>query len=353
MLWAKTRPSARYDLAVSNVRGCSIDDLEGARETVAFTGRNDNGYGPLIDAIAAAFGVAPEQVTTASGAAGANFHACAALLAPGDDVVVERPGYDPLLGAPRLLGARTIRFDRTFDGRFDVDPDRVAAAVTPRTRLIIVTRPHNPTGAVASQEAIAALGPIAERTDAHVLVDEVYLDAVASGGVPAARLGERFISTSSLTKSYGLAGLRCGWTISSPAIAERIRRARDVIDGSGSIVTERLATLAFAHRDGLLARADGILTTNGTKLRTFLSSRPELEWIDPGGGTILFPRIRGVPDTAIFANRLLNEWQTAIVPGHFFEAPAHFRLGIGATPESIDGGIAALAAALDSRAWTA
>ena len=106
MEWAKKRPAARFDLAGSNVSACSIDDLEGWREAIALTGSNDNGYAPLIDAIAARYGVTPAHVAAANGAGGANFQVCAALLEPGDDVLVERPGYDPLLGAP-ACSART------------------------------------------------------------------------------------------------------------------------------------------------------------------------------------------------------------------------------------------------------
>jgi aspartate/methionine/tyrosine aminotransferase len=351
MEWAKSRPSPRFDLAGSNVLACTIDDLEGAREAVGFSGRNDSGYAPLVEAIASRYGVTPAQVTTAQGASGANFLVCAALLAPGDDVLVERPGYDPLLGAPRLLGANTTRFDREFDAAYSLDPERVRSAMTPRTRLIIITSPHNPTSVMAEPAALDEIGRIAEAHGAHVVVDEVYLDATDAAAVPAAARGDVFISTSSLTKSYGLAGLRCGWILSSASVAERLRRARDVVDGTGPIVTERLATLAFAQLDHLIARAQRLLATNGTLVQAFFEGQPELEWIRPVGGTVAFPRIRGVSDTSIFAQRLLAERETAIVPGRFFEAPAHFRLGFSGPTDRLAGGLEAIGAALEARAW--
>ena len=254
MEWAKKRPSAVYDLAGSNVLACTIDDLAGARDALTLSGNSDNGYTPLVAAIAERYGVDPEQVATANGAAGANFQAFAAILAPGDDVLMERPGYDPLPGAARLLGANIIYFERRFDDGFALDPDAVARAVTPRTRLIIITSPHNPTGVVTEPSALAAVGDLARKADAFVVVDEVYLDAAGTELRPAVLLGEQFISTSSLTKSYGLSSLRCGWSLSSPAMAERIRRARDVIDGSGSVAAEQLGTLAFVQLDKLKAR---------------------------------------------------------------------------------------------------
>lgn len=344
--WAKTRPSPRFDLAGSNVLACTIDDIDGAGAALQFGGQNDNGYVPLVDAIAARYGTSSDRVTTATGTSGANFQAFAALLEPGDEVLVERPGYDPLLGAPRLLGAHVTRFERRFEDGYALDPDRVARAMTPRTRLIVLTTPHNPSGVMAERDSLAAVGRLAERTGARVLVDEVYLDAADPGSSPAALLGDAFISTSSLTKSYGLAALRCGWTISAPDVAERIRRARDVIDGTGSIVAERLATLAFAQMPRLAARAASLIGANASLVRTFLDGQDRLEVVRPGRSTVLFPRLRGVDDTTAFAERLLSERQTAVVPGRFFEAPAHFRIGLGTRTDIVRGGLEQLAAAL-------
>ena len=351
MTWAKSRPVPRFDLAGSNVLACSINELEGARDALDLSGRNDEGYEPLLNAIAREYGVRPEQVTTAQGTSGANFQVCAALLEAGDDVLVERPGYDPLLGAPRLLGARVVRFDRAYEDRYAVDPDRVKAAMTPRTKLIVITSAHNPTGAIADPPGLQAVGELAARSGAHVVVDEVYLDTVDVSIQPAARLGDVFISTSSLTKSYGLASLRCGWTLSSPAVAQRIRRARDVIDGTGSLVSERLSVLAFEQLDRLRERARSLLAANRSLVRELLTQCTALEWVDPPGGTVMFPRIKGVDDSSSFAERLLSRRQTAIVPGRFFEAPAHFRLGFGGATEHVRGGLEALKAALAGREW--
>ena len=345
--WAKKRPAAQFDLAGSNVSSCSIDDLEGAFDALALTGANDNGYEPLVEAIARRYGVTADRVATANGAAGANFQAFAALVEPGDDVLIERPGYDPLIGAVRLLGANIVRFDRRFEVGFALDPAAVAQAVTARTKLIVVTSPHNPTGALADRAALAEIGAIASRSGARVLVDEVYLDASDPSLHPVALLGDAFISTSSLTKSYGLSSLRCGWSISSPSTAERIRRARDVIDGSGSIAAERLATLAFSQLDRLEARALALLETNRTLVHDFMRRQPALEVVLPRRSTILFPRIRGVQDTSAFAERLFREHGTAVVPGRFFEAPAHFRLGFGGPTAVVKGGLEQLGAALN------
>jgi aspartate/methionine/tyrosine aminotransferase len=338
MEWAKTRPAAEYDLAGSNILACTLDDLPGARDAIALSGANDNGYRPLMDAIGARYGVSANRVTTATGTAGANLLALAALVEPGDDVLVERPGYDPLLGAARLLGATTTRFDRRFEDGYALDPDRVRQAITPRTSVIVVTTPHNPTGVVADATALDEIGRVAERHGAVVLVDEVYKDVTGDDSPAAAARSDVFVTTSSLTKSYGLSSLRAGWVIASEPITHRVRRARDVVDGTGSIVAERLAALAFDHLDALRTRARTILARNKALADDFLAAHPQLEWV-PSAGTIVFPRIRGVEDAAPFVERLMREQATAVGPGHFFGAPAYFRIGYGGDTEKIRAGL--------------
>jgi aspartate/methionine/tyrosine aminotransferase len=349
MQWAKQHVRPRLNLAGSNLLPCELADLPGAREALELHGENDNGYRPLIDAIAATYGVAPGMVTTAQGTSGANFLVFAALVKAGDDVLVERPGYDPLMGPPELLGARVTRFDRRFEDGYRLDPDAVRAALTPRTRLIVITNAHNPTGVLAPDGEIDEIGRIAERHGALVLVDEVYLDTAAPGSVrPAASRSPVFVSTSSLTKSYGLAGLRCGWALAAPDVAERVRRARDIVDGTGAFPAERLSALAFTMLDQFAARARRILAANGGAVRAFLASRPDIECVRPGAGTVVFPRLRGVGDADRFVDTLAREFETGVVPGRFFQAPAHFRLGFGGRAEVLSEGLVQIGKALDS-----
>ena len=185
MQWAKQHPRSRVSLAGSNLLSCELTDLPGAREALELYGDNDNGYAPLVDAIAARYGVTSDMVVTAQGTSGANFLAFAALVKAGDDVLVERPGYDPLMGPPALLGANVTRFDRRFGDGYRIDPDAVRAALTPRTRLIVITNAHNPSGVVSSDADVDEVGRIAEKHGALVLVDEVYLDTAGPG--PSAR----------------------------------------------------------------------------------------------------------------------------------------------------------------------
>jgi aspartate/methionine/tyrosine aminotransferase len=349
MEWAKKRPRPAIDLAGSNLLACTLADLPGAREAVDVAGESPDGFPPLVEAIAARYGVAPDRVATAGGCSGANFLSIAALTEPGDEVLLESPNYDPLAAAARMLGATVRNFERRFEEGYRIDPDRVAGSIGPATRLIVVTNPHNPSGALAGQEEMAELARVAERAGIPVLVDEVYLD-VAFGAAPrpAAAISPLFVSTNSLTKAYGLASLRCGWTLASPEITEKIRRSRDVVDGWSPIPSDRLSVLAFGNRDALSERARGIVEPNGKLARAFLESRPELECVD-SSATMAFPRFRNGSDAGPFARRLFEEHGVAVAPGSFFDSPSHFRIAFGGATNALRRGLEAIGRCLDQR----
>lgn len=346
--WAKHRPAMPFDLAVSSVLACSVDDLPGARDALAFDGSADLGYPPLVDAIAARYGVRRDAVSTAAGTSGANLQVFTALVSRGDDVLVERPGYEPLAAAVRMLGGNPVPYERRAEDRFALDPDRVRAAMTARTSLIVVTSLHNPSGVLARADALAEVARIAEAAGARVLVDEVYLDAASGHALSAITLGPAFLITSSLTKAYGLGSLRCGWVVADPPVAEAVRRARDVLDGSGSVVTERLGALAFSRLDGLAARGAAHLAANRAAVDAFFASREDLACVPADGGTVAFPRLTDADDAAPLVAALAGAG-VAVVPGHFFDAPAHFRLGWGGPADGVTQGLAVLARILDER----
>lgn len=350
--WAKVRPRVTYDLAASGLRHVTTEELLGdmaAKDAFDLGGPNDEGFAPLRAAIGVRYGMPSECVTIANGAAGANFLAFLGLIEPGDDVLVERPGYDPLMAAAQVAGANVVHFDRSWDKGFALDPYVVRTALTPRTKLIVISNAHNPSGSLASRDALEQVGVMAEAIGALVLVDEVYAEAQHTNTPPpppAATFGPVFVSTNSLTKAYGLAGLRCGWVLASPALSARIRETRDVVDGSGAFPPEKLAVSAFAQIDKLRARASGILSENLALVANMAASHPRLEWLAPTAGTTAFPRVKGVDDTSALVERLIAEYDTVAVPGHFFQAPQHIRISFGGRTEMLAEGLARLDRAL-------
>ncbi len=352
MRWAKTRPLVTYDLASSALVPVTTAELLGdiaAKDAFLLSGPNDEGLLPLRAAIAARSGLTVDHVSIASGASGANFQALMTLLEPGDDALIETPAYDPLIAAARAAGANVVHFERSWSKGFALDPYAVRTALTPATKLIVLSNAHNPSGSMAGRDALEQLGVMAEAIGARVLVDEVYAEAQHDDGPvpkPAATLGDVFVSTSSLTKAYGLRGLRCGWILASPEVSRRIRQMRDIIDGSGPFVAEQLSLAAFERIDRLRSRARAILSVNLAAVRAMAQAHPRLEWLEPAAGTTAFPRVTGVDDTSELVDRLIRDHDTIVVPGRFFQAPQHIRIGLGGRADMVSEALTRLARAL-------
>ncbi len=282
----------------------------------------------------------------ADGTSMANMLALSALIAPGDEVVAETPAYEPMVATASHCGA-TIRSFARVAPDFAIDPAAVATAVTPQTRVILLTNLHNPTGNLASEATLREIGAIAERVGAFVLIDEVYLDAAVPGQRSAAHLGERFVVTSSLTKCFGLSGLRCGWILAAPELAERMWRLNELFGVAQAHPTERLSLLALERLDEIAAPLPALLDRNRALANSFFAGRDELDCAPMIGGITAFPRLIGSDVDAL--NRLLRErYDTSIVPGRFFGASDHFRIGVGQPTEVVEAGLEQLGAALDS-----
>ncbi|HUI41689.1 MAG TPA: aminotransferase class I/II-fold pyridoxal phosphate-dependent enzyme [Terriglobia bacterium] len=354
MEWAKRRSQARYNLAASGMPSYTLAEfcaLTGVRlEDIELTSPGAYGYDPLQQALAAKAGVEPDCVVAAAGTSLANHLAMAATFQPGDEVLIERPTYELLVSAAQYLGATVRRFERRFEEGFQLNPREVERALTPRTRLIAVTNLHNPSSALTADGTLREIGELARSVGATVLVDEVYLEACyAAPWRSAFHLGNHFVVTSSLTKAYGLSGLRCGWVLAEPALARAMWRLNDLYGVNAAHPAERLSVVAIAHLPALAVRHRTALERNRQAVQRFLDARPDLQAVTPAHGTVLFPRLRG-GNVEDFCRLLRERYETSVVPGSFFEAPQHFRMFLGAETASFSEGLLRLGAALDEHA---
>ena len=348
MHWAKTRPKAKYDLSLSGILNLPIAELNFDAKDLELHGDNAYGYRPLVDALAKHRQVDPKNVVTvAGGTSMANHLAMAALIDPGDEVLIEQPTYDPLLAVTRYLGAKIRRFPRPFEIEFKIDIDALEKQITPRTRLIVITNLHNPSSALVDDEMLRKIGELARGVGALILVDEVYLEAMfEKKPASAISLGPEFVVTSSLTKGYGLSGLRCGWILAEPKLAEKIRRFDDIFAASAPLVMEQLSVAAINQLSKISTRAKAMLDTNRQTLREFLKSRDDVDMVPTKYGTTSFPRVRNI-DVERLCSLLLEKYETAVVPGRFFESPQHIRIGMCCEPENFRAGIGRVGDALD------
>jgi hypothetical protein len=300
----------------------------------------------LRERIGARYGVPAEKVVAADGTSMANYLAMAALIEPGDEVVIEHPTYEPLIGAASFLGGRIKRFERNPRNGFRIDPGAVRAAMSDRTRLIVLTSLHNPSGALAGESELRAVGELATEVGARVLVDEVYLDAAVPPRPSAIHLGPEFVCTNSLTKVYGLSGLRCGWILAEPEIAERMWRVNDLMGVNQAHQAERLACIAFDRLDEVVGDMPAVLERNRALFNAFIDARNDLECMPAEHGITAFPNWSG-GDTERLNDHLRKQYDTAVVPGRWFEMPDYFRVGFGMGTVEFEQGLDRLGRALD------
>src|SRR5215510_1634040 len=357
MEWAKTHSHAKYNLATSGLMGVAHEEFPFRLDELEITAPGNYGYQPLQVRLALHTGAPEECIVAAAGTSMANHLAMAAVLEPGDEVLLEQPAYGPLLDVASYLGARVKRLPRRFESRFSISLEELQRAITASTRLVVLTNLHNPSGALLSAEMVGAIGKLAIRSKARVLIDEVYLEMLFGKPAPfsfpignsiASAKENPFIVTSSLTKVYGLSGLRCGWILAAPALARRMWLLNDLYAATGALPAERLSVVALDHLEKFRDRARTLLAANRALLDSFLDSRRDIECFRPPAGTVVFPRLPHGRDPEAFFRLLREKFETTVVPGSFFEMPRHFRINIGGDTPTLRAGLERLSAALDA-----
>jgi aspartate/methionine/tyrosine aminotransferase len=343
-----------FNLSESSIRDRSLKDfMSDIGDLVLFYGshRGDDRLRALI-AEASGGGVAASDVLVTAGAAGALFIIATSLLSAADHLVVVRPNYATNIETPRAIGCGISYVDLAFENRFRLDLDAVAAALRPNTRLISVTCPHNPTGTMMSAADLKSLVALAEKHGSRLLVDETYRDMTYGTPLPvAATLSPRAISVCSMSKSYGVPGIRIGWLVTRDRdLYENLLAAKEQIGICGSVVDEAIASRVLERRAALMSEAMSTIRHHLGIMRDWIEREPLVEWIEPAGGVVCLPRLKGpaVRDMAAFHKRLLAEHGTYVGPGHWFEVPDEYvRIGFGwPTETELRKGLAAISSTL-------
>ncbi len=297
-------------------------------------------------------GLEARDVLVTAGAAGALFVISTAMLKPGDHIVVVRPNYATNIETPRAIGCDIGFIDLRFETGFRLDLAEIEAAIRPETKYLSITYPHNPTGVMLSEAELRAVVDLVERKGIRLLFDETYREMTFGPMLPvAASLSERVISVSSLSKTYGIPGIRIGWLVTrDAALMETFLAAREQIGISGSMVDEYIAYVALSQREEWLAFNNARIAGAFAIVKDWIAAEPLVEWVEPSGGCVCFPRI--VPsariDLAAFHRRLYREHGTYVGRGRWFEMDdRHFRIGYAwPTEAELRAGLAAISAAI-------
>jgi aspartate/methionine/tyrosine aminotransferase len=344
----------RFNLSESSIRDRKLSELGLEMEDLVLAYGAHRGAPGLRALIAAQSGVSECDVLTTAGAAGALFIVATALLEKGDRLVVVRPNYATNIETPRAIGCAVDYVDLNLEDGFRLDVDRLERALRADTKLISVTTPHNPTGVSLDEPSLRRLIALTETRGIRLLVDETYREMSFVAKLPAAAsLSPRAISVASMSKSYGIPGVRVGWIVSRDAeLMERFLAAKEQIGICGSIVDERIAEAALAQGSQWLATVERELRAALSTVEAWIARETRLEWVKPQGGCVCFPRIRagaGI-DVDVFYRTLAAAHATAVGPGHWFEQDKRFmRIGFGwPLATELKGGLAAISASLDA-----
>lgn len=307
-----------------------------------------SGWDLLRVAIARYNDVPREEAIATLGTSHALWLAYASVLSPGDEVLVEDPGYEPLERAAEAAGARVSKFARPSATRFALDPERIARAMTPKTRVVAVTNLHNPTGARASDDVLRDIARLVESRGGYLLVDEVYApldDLVDDRGVftkSARKLGANVLATSSLTKCYGLGNERVGWLLAPPDVITRAEHAIVATCGVLPLNHAHLGVQAFSRIAPLSTRARGLIAGKRERVSRWIASRPDLSWSEPDAGLFGFATVDSSTDLTPLIERAAEDEGVLVAAGSFFGVPNGFRLSWSIAEDKLDEALARL-----------
>ncbi len=370
--WArKNLVGTKFNLGTSGMPPLSPEEFGLDISNLPVTVEDYSVFREFETRVSALYGARPAQVVSANGSSHANLLVAMALLRPGDAVIIESPAYEPLVTLFEYFGAEIRRLPRRPENCWLPDVRELEKMADSRAKLLVMTNPHNPSGALFGEDFSAKLAEVMSRYGGFVLIDEIYLDFFGDAAPrPAGSFLENAISTSSLTKVYGLGTIRAGWAMASEPIAEKIRRAIDYSVGNSSFPSFLVANLVLDNFDRFKAHSMRRHDENRAIFKAWLAGEARLECHLPEAGVIVFSKIApcgsakssrksienedaggsfhssGAPSLQLF--RVLREkYETAIVPGVFFDGMGdYFRLCFAPPREKLERALANLSAGL-------
>jgi len=344
----------RYNLAESSVSDFLLQDIKLHLGDLSLCYTDHKGMPALRELIIKdQEGLGPEHVLLTVGAASALFIIASSLLSPEDHLIVVRPNYATNIETPKAIGCMISYIDLDFENNWQPGISSIENAIRSNTKYISITHPHNPTGVLLSKENLLAIIDVAERNSICLLVDETYRELSFSRPYPiAASFSRSVISVSSVSKAYGLPGLRMGWLITrDDALMELFFAAKEQIFITNSVLDEEVTFQFLSGKDGYSEKIKKHIAVNFSVLERWIQKEQRLEWIKPGGGVVCFPRVKAgyKLDTDLFYDLLLKKYGTLVGPGHWFDMPDHYmRIGYAwPTTADLEKGLESISKALD------
>lgn len=337
-----------YDIGESGTKFLTVKELDIDLNEVELRYGYHLGHPDLRKEIAKQYeGNSLDNVAVTTGASEANFAVIAHLVGPKDHLIVEHPTYPSLYQVARSLGRDLTLFKLDWDNEFRPDMEKLRKLVKPNTKLITLTHPNNPTGSVITEAELKEAIEIAEEAGAYLMVDETYRDLIFGTLPPlAASMSPIAISLTSMSKTWGLPGIRIGWAVADRPIVEAIRAVREQVTICNSSVGETIAKEVLHKKDEVLAIIRKAVLSNFKIVKEWMDSQDWLEWIEPQSGVVGAPRLKRGGSTDELCKLLVTKYKTFTVPGSRMELDGFFRLGFGGEQEELIEGLKQLGKAL-------
>jgi aspartate/methionine/tyrosine aminotransferase len=341
---------AKYLLSSSDAESQTIEELlalePGAHDAFLkhWCGYTESPGAPWLREVLAKMyqNITADQLIVVSAAEEAIFLFYHALLTPADHAIVETPCYESALTLPASTGAAVSKWRRKPANGWAHDFAALESLIRPNTRAIYINSPHNPTGLLMPSEIFRGVLDLARHQNIYVFCDDVYreLEHDPATRLPAGcDLYERALSLSSVSKTYGLPGLRLGWlACHDKQLLEKIVSLKHYTTICASAPSEFLTALAFRHRQKFIDRNLQIVLRNLRQLSAFFARHTDLfEWTPPNASTIGFARYKGRQNVQDFCEQLVREAGVLLLPGTVYDEPQHIRFGYGRRnmPESL------------------
>jgi aspartate/methionine/tyrosine aminotransferase len=337
-----------YDIGESGMKFHSVKELGIDLNEVELRYGYHLGHPELRSEIAKQYsGMTKDNVAVTTGASEGNFAVLGHLIGSKEHVIVEYPTYPSLYQIPRSLERDYSMFPIKWDDEFRLDLDAMRKLVKPNTKLITLTHPNNPTGSVITKSELKEAIEIAEEAEAYLMVDETYRDMMFDSPPPlAATLSPNAISLTSMSKTWGVPGIRIGWVVADTPIVEAIRAVREQVTICNSSLGETIAQRILEKKDSILKELRKIMIDNFKIVKEWMNGQSWLEWIEPKSGVVCAPRLANGKSTDELCSLLVTKYRTFTVPGSRMELDGHFRLGFGGEQEELIKGLDQLTLAL-------
>lgn len=337
-----------YDIGESGVKFLKFSSLNLDLGDLPLRYGHHRGSPELRELIAQDYeGFSSDQIAVTTGASEANFAVVASLVGPNDHIIVEHPNYPSLYEVPRSLNRRLDLLHLTFEEKFKPNLEKLENLITPQTKLVTLTHPNNPTGSMITEKMLYEIVEMIEAHGVYLLLDETYRELSFKNPLPpAATLSSHAISITSMSKVYGLPGIRIGWVAADKSIIESVRAVREQMTICNCVTSEEIIKTVLQRKQDFLRNVKQGVAVNHKIVEEWMGRQEDLEWIPPEGGVVCFPRLKTNTPTDDLCLLMVKKYKTFVVPSYCFKMNRHLRIGFGGSANELNVGLSCMDKAL-------